>query len=51
MRPYGAAWLHIFLQSLDLDQRLLRLELLGLGLGQMQGQDAVLKLSADVLGL
>ena len=40
-----------FLQSLDRDQRLLRLELLGLGLGQMQGQDAVLKLSADVLGL
>ena len=51
MRPYGAAWLQFFLQSLDLDQRLLRLELLGLGLGQMQGQDAVLKLSADVLGL
>lgn len=40
-----------FLQSLDLDQRLLRLELLGLGLGQMQGQDTILKLSADVLGL
>ena len=39
------------MQLLDLDQRLLRLELLGLGLGQMQGQDAVLKLSADVLGL
>ena len=41
MRPYGAAWLQFFLQSLDLDQRLLRLELLGLGLGQMQGQDTI----------